>query len=419
MKNRFTNNLGLKIGSFIIALMLWFIAININDPVAQDSYNVIVQLQNANLLTDSGKYYEILDNSDRIKVTVRGSRTALSSFGVNNIVATADCAKITDDNRIPIEIGTTRISDKIESIRADKEYLAIGVENLSRVQIPISVYVQNEPASGYILGSVSTVQNIVIVSGPESEVSKVGHAAVELNVAEASSDVSVTLPIHLYDSEDSIVDSSKISMSKSEVATTAAILETKLVPISIGTKGTLTDGYVKAGKVESTPGSVLIAGKPGTMKNISVIDIPEAIDVTGQISNIVQEIDIRPYVLDNYSIVGGSSGKVTATVRIEEEGIREIEINASDIHTTNLPDGFRAEVESEDGTVTVELKGEKAILDALDLTTMTYILDIEKYMKEGDIQELEEGTIKIPLSINLPDNVRMSQDVTIQLSITK
>lgn len=419
MKNRLTNNLGLKIGSFFIALMLWFIAININDPVAQDSYNVIVQLQNTNLLTNAGKYYEVLDNSDRIKVTVRGSRTALTSFSVNNIVAIADLSKITDDNRIPIEIGTTRTNDKIESIRADKEYISIGIENLSRVQIPINVYVQNEPASGYILGSVSTAQNVVIISGPESEVSKVGHAAVELNVAEASSDVSVTLPIHLYDSEDSIVDSNKISMSKSEVSTTAAIMETKLVPISIGTKGTLTDGYVKAGKVESTPGSVLIAGKPGTMKSISVIDIPEAIDVTGQISDIVQEIDIRPYVSDSYSIVGGSSGKVTATVHIEEEGIKEIEINASDIHTTNLPDGFRAEVESENGTVVVELKGEQAILDALDLTTMTYILDIEKYMKERDIQELEEGTIEIPLGINLPDNVRMSQDVIVQLSITK
>ena len=205
MKQKLTDNIGLKILAVLFSIVLWLIAINITDPVTQDSYNVTVQLQNLSSLTSAGKYVEILDGSDSIKVTVRGSRTVLSSFTEKNIVATADVSKINSDSQVPIELSTTRISDKIESIRSDKQYVQLSVENIGKQQIPITVKVQNDPGEGYIHGSSSTTQNVVIISGPESVVDQVSYAAVEINVEGATSDVNISLPIHLYDQSDDLV----------------------------------------------------------------------------------------------------------------------------------------------------------------------------------------------------------------------
>ena len=46
MAKKLTNNLGLKILAVLIASLLWLIAININDPVGQQTYTVNVQMVN-------------------------------------------------------------------------------------------------------------------------------------------------------------------------------------------------------------------------------------------------------------------------------------------------------------------------------------------------------------------------------------
>ncbi len=87
MKEKLTNNLGLKILALLFSVVLWIIAININDPVSQDNYSITVQLTNTNSLAAAGKYMEVVDDSDHIRVTVRGTRTALSAFSSKDIVA--------------------------------------------------------------------------------------------------------------------------------------------------------------------------------------------------------------------------------------------------------------------------------------------------------------------------------------------
>ena len=78
MAKKLTNNLGLKILAVLIASLLWLIAININDPVGQQTYTVNVQMVNLSKLTDNNKYVEVLEGSDTIRVTVRAARSVLS-----------------------------------------------------------------------------------------------------------------------------------------------------------------------------------------------------------------------------------------------------------------------------------------------------------------------------------------------------
>ena len=419
MRQKLTNNLGLKILAFVFSIALWFISLNINDPVTSDNYKVKVQLQNVSEMNYAGKYVEVLDGSDQVEVTVRGTRSALASFSSAYIVATADVTKMDENNRVPIEVSVTRGEDHLDSVRPKSEYVSLNVEDLSKIQVPVSIDVVNEPAAGFVLGTTSTAQNVIIVSGPESEVSKVDHAEVEINVENASSDVNISLPVRIYDADNNPINSPKITMSKNELSATATILQTKQLPISCTVNGSLLDGYVTDGEVETDPAYVRIAGKSNTIKNLTSIMIDDAIDITGYEKDFSTQVDIRDYLPDGVTLVDNAKATVAMKVHIEKESERVIEVSPEHIHATNLPDGYSGEIVfDEDDTLTLHLKGLENALSSIDPNALVVMADVKKYMEDSDISTLKQGTIDIPVTVTLPDDTSLKEKTTVTVKIT-
>ena len=420
MKKWITNNLGLKILALLVSVGLWIIAININDPVSENTYTVNVSLQNAGVLSSAGKYFEVKDNSDRIKVVVRGTRTALSQFNQADIVATADLSKITEDNLVPIDLSTTKQSDKIEGIRSDSQYVKLALEDVRRLQMPIEVKVLNDPQDGYILGSTQTSQNVVIISGPESIINQVESAAVEIDVSGATTDVKISLPIHLYSKEDDIIDTTKVNMSVQEISTTASILQKAVVPLIAIPQGAPTQGYVLNGIIEGLPTEITIAGKSNIVSKIPYIDISESLDVNDIYQNTSYEININDYLPDGVSMVGnvGNNGILDISVGVDKESERTIVLDPEAIQVIGVPEGYSATVSDLDDDVEVPVSGLKSLLDTVDESKLVPVINVDKYLSNNGLT-IEKGHIDIPLDITLPDNVRLSREVKVRITVTE
>ena len=420
MKKWITNNLGLKILALLVSVGLWIIAININDPVSENTYTVNVSLQNAGVLSSAGKYFEVKDNSDRIKVVVRGTRTALSQFNQADIVATADLSKITEDNLVPIDLSTTKQSDKIERIRSDSQYVKLALEDVRRLQMPIEVKVLNDPQDGYILGSTQTSQNVVIISGPESILHQVESAAVAIDVSGATTDVKISPPIHLYSEEDDIIDTSKVNMSVQEISTTASILQKAGVPLIAIPQGTPTQGYVLNGIIEGLPTEITIAGKSNIVSKIPYIDISESLDVNDIYQDTSYEININDYLPDGVSLVGtvGNNGILDISVGVDKESEKTIVLDPEAIQVIGVPEGFSATVSDLENDVEVPVSGLKSLLDAVDESKLVPIINVDKYLSNNEMT-IEKGHLDIPLDITLPDNVRLSREVKVRITITE
>lgn len=420
MKKWITNNLGLKILALLVSVGLWIIAININDPVSENTYTVNVSLQNAGVLSSAGKYFEVKDNSDRIKVVIRGTRTALSQFNQADIVATADLSKITEDNLVPIDLSTTKQSDKIEGIRSESQYVKLALEDVRRLQMPIEVKVLNDPQDGYILGSTQTSQNVVIISGPESIINQVESAAVEIDVSGATTDVKISLPIHLYSKEDDIIDTTKVNMSVQEISTTASILQKAVVPLIAIPQGTPTQGYVLNGIIEGLPTEITIAGKSNIVSKIPYIDISESLDVNDIYQNTSYEININDYLPDGVSMVGnvGNNGILDISVGVDKESERTIVLDPEAIQVIGVPEGYSATVSDLDDDVEVPVSGLKSLLDTIDESKLVPVINVDKYLSNNGLT-IEKGHIDIPLDITLPDNVRLSREVKVRITVTE
>ena len=105
MKDRWKNNLGLKVIAVLFAFFLWWTVVNIDDPVKTQKYTTEVTVLNPEVITNNGKSYQIVDNTKNIVVTVKARRKVLEQIKASNIVATADLQE-RQDTSVPIRISS-------------------------------------------------------------------------------------------------------------------------------------------------------------------------------------------------------------------------------------------------------------------------------------------------------------------------
>ena len=74
MAKKLTNNLGLKILAVLIASLLWLIAININDPVGQQTYTVYADIAKTYREISQGDYISKLTEEEHKRQAAEKSR---------------------------------------------------------------------------------------------------------------------------------------------------------------------------------------------------------------------------------------------------------------------------------------------------------------------------------------------------------
>lgn len=397
------------------------ISININDPYQSKDYSVVVQLLNMNVMTSAGKYVEVINNSDEITVKVKGNRSAMDSFSGMNIVATADLNELDENNQIPIKLSTVKTSgSKIESIRSNNMYVDVKVENIRRVQKKLEVITKNAPAEGYILGKVSTEQNALSISGPESAVTSVDKAVVNFDLANASEDVSMILPVELYDAEGNKINDSRLTTSIREVQCVATILATKEIPIVFSVKGTAAKGFEYTGVIESNPDTIVVAAKSSNLRGLKKLDIKDAVDVEKAKENVTASIDIREYLPEGVILADKNhTGKVEVTAFVEEIFNNEVMISREQIQIINLPEDIIAEIENVEEKISVEIQGFVSALPEFNEDDIKVKVDVLAYMNANNLMELEAGEYEMELRFELPENIWTDEKVQAKIIVSK
>lgn len=421
MKNKLTDNLLLKIGSVLFASVLWFIVTNINDPATTQRFtNVPVEIRNTELITDQGKIYEVLEDTNMIDVvTVVAPRSIIDSIRKENIIATADMSNLTNLNTIKIDLTTNKYSDKLDSIQGNIENLKLNIENEKRITLALRTATSGSVEAGYMVGDITPEQNLVNVSGPESVVSRISKAEVNVAVTGFTSDIGTDAEIKLYDAEGEEISKSNLTLNINSVRVRVEILATAQVPLTFSSIGTPANGYRATGIISSLPDSVTIAGKANIVKNISTIEIPDSVlDITGLTENLETSIDVNDYLPSSVELADNEfDGIVNVVVYVEPEAVRNIVIAEEDITILNMPEGFTGEVGAFEEEFTIQIRGLAADVNAISEQQVLGVVDINTLLESGVLEEVAEGDYDVPLSFNLPENVDLRENITVRLNI--
>ena len=421
MKKLLTRNLGLKLASLLLAFVLWFLVAQIYDPKDTVTFNNIqVRLINTELLDEEGKVYEVLDNSNLVRVTVTGPQSIVKSeLRRSDIVAEADMSKLTDINTIAITYYCENISNDSVEIKGNHDSVRLNVEDKTSKWIKLESNTIGNVASGYMIGNVSLDQTNIEVTGPKSAISQVDHAGVDINVTDSTSSLSANVDIKLYDADDNELTLESVKKNVDSAHMTVEVLATKEVPVEIEYMGVPEDGYMATGEVESSVPTVRIAGNASTLVGISAITVPEdRMNITGQTDNLVDIINLKEYLPANVRLADKSfDGKITATVYIEPIVSKDLTVAAENISVTGVPDGMEAEITSTAEEYNITVSGLSRDVSILRDSSVTGILNLTQWMEDNGVEELTPGTYTIPVTFNLAEDITVAPDINIHIRL--
>ncbi len=423
---RLMANWGLKIASLIFAVIVWFLVTNINDPIISVRYtNIPVTIKNGNLITDKGQVYTVLDGSDTIgSVTVYAPRTVIDSLSQSNIVATADIQDLSSLNTVSINVNTNKYVDKIDRIVLSSDVVKLNVERKASKGLALSATTSGTLTDGYVIGDVTTEQNMVRVSGPESFINSIARASVDVDVTGFTSNIGTDADILLYDAEGNVLDSTAhgASMNIKTVRVNVQILETKYVPVVYVVTGDPQPGYVLTGEVEISPEQVMIAGRSSAISSVSEIRVDdESLDVTGANTSVATTIDLDKYLPTGISFGDDDfNGTASVVVHIAPIVDRTIDVDIHNIGVTGEAEGFDVMVDdSEYETVSLTIQGLISKVDSINASDIFGSVNVGEIMLANNMDQLKEGNYSADVTWNLPDGVSEKGTVSVYVSVTE
>ena len=130
MKEKLISNYGMKILSVLVAILIWLLVANTNDPVVTKRFSgIAVKVINDEVLTQKGYAYAILEG-DEVTVTVRGKNSIVSTLISSDFQAVADFSKLSKVDAIPIDITVSRYPDQLELSLGNVNTMKIKEEKL-------------------------------------------------------------------------------------------------------------------------------------------------------------------------------------------------------------------------------------------------------------------------------------------------
>ena len=409
-KYNITTNLGLKIIAFIFAVFLWFIVVNLDNPVGSSTFRDIpVQILNEDIIKSAGEVYQV-EGDQTVTVVVYATREVRQKLTSDNIVATADIKQIDSTGRlVPIEVSISGFSGENITAEAVPRNLTIQREKSGKKVLPLTVDTDGIGlADGYMLGDATVKPDQVTITGAESVLAQVDRAVAQTgDVDGISEDTVLSANLVLYDANGNELNQSQIenNLGKNGLSVSVEVLRVKSIPVVFDVTGAPAEGYKYTG-CTSTPESVQVCGKSEDIDKMSEIDVPASlIDISGASESVEMTVDIKPYLSEEVELVDENSANVTVTVKIEEEGTLSIDFMVSSIKLNNLAENLQVSYEP-DAEITLRFTGDEDLLDTLDISNAVSV-DL------GDYDE--PGTYYVPVRVNLPAGISLDGQVSVRL----
>jgi len=416
-------NPGLKILSVVIAIIIWYVVVDVNDPVETNTYQVRVTPANESYIENGKQIYRIEDEYKTVQVYVKGNRSKLRKVTADNISVVADLTQIVDLNRDPVMVPLTATVPGISAanVTLARTTIPITIENIASVELPVSVDVGTSvPGTDFEIGKLTPNPETIIINGPESVINKLGSVVATTDVTGMTADGTKQATLKLLDkngeevSQDTIQDDLTFDGGVPE-ETVIVDLWSKVSDIGFNVQysGTPAQGY-QVGSITTTPATVTLAGtdtaleaieESGGRLNIS----SDLITVAGASSDVTASVKLSDILPEDTKLATGQADNVTVKITILKNDSREMTLDVDDIATENLASDLTISYDQSELKFIVE--GSKTALQ--DLTTGSVSAEI-------DLSEMKtEGDYTVPVTIELPSGLSVTDDVEITVHLKK
>ena len=407
MRKRLTVNFGLKILAFFIALFMWLIVVNIDDPVTDKTYTGIpVQVINEEVVTSANRTYQIVDDTQEVSVTVTAQRSVLNDVKAEDIVAIADMKEISLGTQIPIEVKIEGY--KYDSAVSNPRNLQIQIDDEAKNNFPITPTTLGTVREGYVIGELKANPEKVTIRSPKTVIDSINRVVAEVDVSGLSSDTEVEARLVLYDANNNVIDQSLLAnnLGKEGLTVEVKLHQIKSVKVELDTAMvSAAEGYKISG-ISVEPQEVRISGSKSALTKVTEITIPaSALTAINLTQRTERSIDISQYLPEDVALVDENADNVVVTISVEKPGAKNYEVSTSSITVNNLD----SRLELSYGTVVdleIQIKGPSEVLSVFSIAKKVSI-DLKDYTKPG--------TYTVPVAVELPAGCSLVNEVSVEV----
>lgn len=407
LKNMFTQNIGIKILSFLAAFVVWLLVITINDPVQTKIFHVKVQTVHEDALTSVNKVFEIVSNQE-VSVSVTGKRSAVGEIEEKDIKAVADLAKLSSVNSVSVNASIKKKTTSKVRVECD-DVLQLALEDRATKQFQVIIETSGMPQEGYSIGESIAKPNMVQVTCGVSTMSRIENVKVVVDVDGASENISRNEKVQAYDGAGKKVTSNTLQFSDVNVLTKIKILENKTIPVELNVVGEPAAGYELV-SVDCVPEDIAITGSKKKLKDLDKLVVP--IDVNGMkpsSRDVEQTLDVNKMLPLE---VNPAEGSENLSVKIVIEKIEEetIDLTGRDITFKNVPSKLEGSIDREGQSYSVTISGIASKMRKVSKD------DLKPYL---DCTDMDAGPHALSVKVDLPEGVRIIDSTLLDVRFTK
>jgi YbbR domain-containing protein len=364
----FVRQLPTLLFAFILAVIIWAIAVNSSDPSVQKTYpdTVAVEVmgQSPDLVLTSA-----LPNSVSIIMRAPTSIWAAMIDEKAPVRATIDLSGLeAGQHTVPmqIEVGIK----PVEIVSYNPRSVDVILEPLISNEFDINVVNNTNPAIGYQAGTPHLDVSTATVSGAESLVKEVTEVRATLDLEQATSDINQQISLQAYDSAGKQVKGLAITPEKVTVTESIAQLGGfRNVVVKLTTAGQPATGYRLTGITVNPPTVTVYSAEPKLVEALPGYVNTESINLTGLKDDLNQQIGLR--LPDGITVVGDPSVNVQVSVAAVENSLS---LSGIPIQATGLPSNLVATISP--ASADVIIAGPLVTLNSASISDLQILIDL-------------------------------------------
>lgn len=422
MKKNMINKFTLKVLSLIIAILIWLLVRNVDDPiVVRTFYEIPVSIENASYLAENLEIPLLVDGKDTVKVRVKGARSVVSKLKKEDIKAVADMTQIiskdTTPIMVPVEVTGTGISDSDITVRPRN--IQVDIEKQKSVEKTIAVSTgDTQPDKDYEIGNLKANPEKVTISGPETIINKIDKVVALIDVTgRKESNIEIKSQLKIYDKNlDELSPKQLEYLNIKEISDNTIRIQAQFwkvkqsVKIKAEYSGEPKRGY-EVDSINLVPDTISVAGTDEALKKLeqegNTLEIPgKYIDVTDKTGDFEQNIDLSELLPEDLKLVRDLNSSVIATVKILPYNSRDYEVSVTQIEADNKAEDL--DLIFQDEQITIRAKAKEQDLDSLSAANIQVQIDLSGY---------GEGEYEVPVTVTLPDGYELVESIKVKVKL--
>lgn len=391
-------DLGWKLLSIGIAIIMWFMVININQPVDTRTYSKYIALENMRVLTNRGLTVENAEDitATKVGIKIKAQRTALDRLNQSNdwLGVSVDLSGLSsamdgDTVSLPVNVEMIGVYSGYTIVSKAPSTVEVHIEKIASKEMPIMISMEGELPGDVLYSRPVLSTETVTVTGPASAVEQVVKVSAGINAKDVGDNVQLGAKLIALDANGVAVKG--ISLGISEVSVTYHALNIKTVPIKVNISGTPAEGY-ELGETTCTPQTIEVVGGAEMLTDFVYLQLPD-IDISGYSADVSKSFEVADYLPEGVQIKNGTSSAILIDVQILGVNSREITVGSEQLTIQKQEKGKDYQLS---GSTNVNIIGDEELIHSIDEGTLTGTVDVSG---------LTVGQHKALISLDLPEGV--------------